>query len=118
VWFTEAEGRGIAKEVGVAEDVFYRDYAHKIGGAWSLQERRTRHGLDCIFLDRKTIPGKAICGVYRARPTQCRTWPFWPENLRSEKTWETVKRVTPCPGMNTGKLYPVEEIRIQRDKHL
>eukprot|EP00961_Rhodomonas_salina_P046921 629705-Rhodomonas_salina.2 len=29
------------------------------------------------------MKGKAICSLYEARPKQCRTWPFWPENLAS-----------------------------------
>jgi Fe-S-cluster containining protein len=53
--------------------------------------------------------------MYKARPSQCRTWPFWPENLKTKRHWESVKRVTPCPGMDSGKLVPIEQIRIQRD---
>lgn len=115
VWFTEEEAEGLARKVGVSVPDFYRDFARKIHGQWSLNERKTEFGHDCIFLDRTTIPGKAICGVYEARPSQCRTWPFWPENVRTPRTWQTVKRVTPCPGMDNGKLIPIEQIRIQRD---
>jgi Fe-S-cluster containining protein len=50
------------------------------------------------------------CGVYEARPTQCRTWPFWPENM-SEATWNEAART--CPGMGQGKLYSLEEVRAQ-----
>lgn len=115
VWFTPAEGRAIAARLGLEEAAFLRDYAHRIGGRWSLIERETEHGFDCIFLDRTSVPGKAICGIYEARPTQCRTWPFWTENLRTRRHWEAVKRVTPCPGMNSGKLVTIDQIRIQRD---
>ena len=94
---------------------FYKRYARRLDGRWSLTERETEHGLDCIFLDRESQPGKAVCSIYQARPAQCRTWPFWPENLRSKQTWDAVKRATPCPGMDRGKLVPVEQIRIQRD---
>lgn len=117
VWFNEAEGQAIAKDLGVSIEQFYSDYAHIIDDQWSLRERRSEHGLDCIFLDRASVPGKAVCSIYKARPMQCRTWPFWPENLRSHRAWVTVKRITPCPGMNSGKLVPIEAIRIQRDKH-
>ena len=115
VWFTEEEGKALAKKLGVSEAEFYRDYARTIDGQWSLNERKTEHGFDCIFLDRDTVPGKAICGVYQARPMQCKTWPFWPENLRTQRTWLSVKRATPCPGMDSGNLVPIEKIRIQRD---
>jgi Fe-S-cluster containining protein len=115
VWFTAEEGRRIAGLLGVDEKAFYRDYARKLDEGWSLNERRTEFGLDCVFLDRQSVPGKAVCGIYDARPTQCRTWPFWPDNLRTRRTWDQVKRRTPCPGMDSGKLVPIEQIRIQRD---
>ena len=115
VWFTKEEAGRIAETLGIDTAAFYARYARKVDGRWSLTERKTTHGYDCIFLDRASAPGKALCSIYQARPAQCRTWPFWPENLRSRSSWETVKRVTPCPGMNTGNLIPVEQIGILRD---
>lgn len=48
------------------------------------------------------------CGVYEARPTQCRTFPFWHENFGS-KTWK--KEITDmCKGVGQGRLYTKEEI--------
>ncbi len=114
VWFTAEEGRAMADKLGLSEADFHRRFARKIGGRWSLTERQTPHGLDCVFLDRETLPGKALCRVYEARPGQCRTWPFWPENLTSKRAWE--KAAKGCPGMNQGNLIPVEEIRIRRDE--
>ena len=115
VWFDAEEGRAMAAARGLEETAFYDRYARRVGRKWSLREHQTEHGYDCIFLDRTTVPGKAVCGLYSARPSQCRTWPFWPENLESPETWEMVKATTPCPGMDQGKLVPVESIRIQRD---
>lgn len=105
----------MARKLGVSEETFYKRYAKKFNGRWSLDERNTEHGHDCIFLDRDSVPGKAICSLYEARPQQCRTWPFWPENLKSKRAWMSAKQRTPCPGMNSGPLIPVEQIRIQRD---
>lgn len=118
VWFTEEEGAAMAQHLGVDEAAFYDQYAHKINGQWSLTETHTKHGYDCIFLDRKSVPGKAICGLYESRPLQCRTWPFWPENLESRRNWEATRRQTPCPGINAGALVPIEDIRIQRDGNI
>ncbi|MEM7227616.1 MAG: YkgJ family cysteine cluster protein [Planctomycetota bacterium] len=117
VWFNDEEADALAKRFGVTRNQFRKQYAHKVHGRWTLNEYETEHGFDCIFLDRETIPGRAICGVYEDRPTQCRTWPFWPENIRSERAWEVTKRSTPCPGMDSGTLIPVEQIRILRDQH-
>ncbi len=118
VRFTEEEGAAIARQLGLEEDVFYKQYAHKVDGHWSLTETQTKHGYDCIFLDRESVPDKAICSLYESRPGQCRTWPFWPENLESRKDWEEARSQTPCPGMNTGSLVPIEAIRIQRDGNI
>ena len=68
-------------------------------------------GLDCIFLDRKTIPGKAICGVYESRPLQCRTWPFWKENVDDQSSWKVASTGREgCPGIGRGKKYSIDEV--------
>jgi Fe-S-cluster containining protein len=89
-----------------------------MGNQRSLREKVTSFGNDCIFLDRESIPGKAVCGLYEARPEQCRTWPFWEGNLRSRKSWEETKKHVPCPGMDTGPVHDFVEITIalERDK--
>src|SRR5882672_1539975 len=115
VWINDEEIRTMAGHFGMEESAFLSKYARRIGALWSLKETPTEHGLDCIFLDRQSKSGRAICSIYPVRPTQCRTWPFWPENLKTRRHWETVKRRTPCPGMDQGQLVPIEQIRIQRD---
>jgi Fe-S-cluster containining protein len=92
---------------------FYGRYARKIQNRWSLTENVISGKYDCVFLDRGS--GKATCSLYEARPSQCRTWPFWSENLTSEAAWQQAKNETPCPGMDTGKLISANEIRIIRD---
>ena len=48
------------------------------------------------------------CTVYKVRPIQCNTWPFWMPNLIKE-TWDN--DVAPiCPGIGRGKLYTRDEI--------
>jgi len=48
------------------------------------------------------------CSVYEARPVQCATWPFWPENL-DEKVWR--EEIAPfCPGVGQGKLWSQADI--------
>lgn len=114
---SDAECAALAKRFSLDLETFLRDYTHMMMHGRSLNERAiqmdgvTKH--DCIFLDRDKIPGKAVCGVYEDRPTQCRTWPFWPSLLREKVTWERAKRT--CPGIDTGTLVPVEQIRILRD---
>lgn len=104
----------MAAKVSLPVVEFERRYTRAIGGRRSLNERETPHGFDCIFLDR-SVAGRATCQLYEARPTQCRTWPFWPENLATPAAWNRAKKVTPCPGMDTGPIIPIDSIRIQRD---
>jgi Fe-S-cluster containining protein len=112
VWFNDEEARAMAKATGCSEAEFRDKYARKLKDGWSLKEHQTQHGWDCVFLDRSTRPGLALCRLYQARPRQCRTWPFWPENLESEAAWDEARRATPCPGMGHGPLIRVEDIRI------
>ncbi len=117
VAFNEAEGRAMAAHLGLDEREFYRRFAHRMTHGkrgWSLNEVETEHGNDCVFLDRESKPGMALCRLHEVRPMQCRTWPWWPENLKSERAWnDAAKR---CEGMNRGPMVRVEEIRIQRDR--
>ena len=51
------------------------------------------------------------CTVYAARPGQCGTFPFWPENLKSRAGWEEL--ATFCPGVGQGDFVPLSTIREQ-----
>ena len=52
------------------------------------------------------------CRVYAARPAQCRTFPFWPESLRSPEAWRALR--ARCPGVGRGELVPLAAIRALR----
>lgn len=56
----------------------------------------------CIFLVEDQ------CLVYEARPLQCRTFPFWPENLKSRERWQLLKLF--CPGIDEGEYHRPETI--------
>ncbi|MEX2217445.1 MAG: YkgJ family cysteine cluster protein [Phycisphaerales bacterium] len=113
VLFTEAEAGKLAARLGVSREEFERRYTKETARGRSLAEKPSAFGLDCIFLDRESVPGKAVCGVYGDRPAQCRTWPFWKGNIRSEQAWAAAARN--CPGINRGRLIPPEQVRILRD---
>lgn len=115
VLFTGAEADAMASDLGIGRREFDERYTHETAEGRSLTEVRTRHGFDCVFLDRETEPGKALCRVYGSRPSQCRTWPFWKENLRSSRHWASAGRT--CPGMNTGPLHApgVIELTVEGD---
>lgn len=113
VWFTAPECRAMAAVLGLDEATFRRRHARKVDGRWTLRETLTEHGYDCVFLDRESQPGIAGCRLYEARPSQCRSWPFWPENLESKASWDSARTQTPCPGMGHGPLISVESITAQ-----
>ena len=50
------------------------------GSGWRRLVSTKGHG--CTFLTRE-----GGCGVYEARPVQCRAYPFWPRVLKSPETW-------------------------------
>lgn len=99
VYLTLQDRRNIAKELGLSTTVFTKKYCAKTDGVFHITDRG---GPACLFLKNKQ------CTIYKARPTQCRTWPFWPETM-SAKAWK--KDVLKfCPGVNKGRLYSAKEI--------
>ena len=109
VWFSPEEAKAMAQHLALDPATFRRRYAHKVDGQWSLNEHKTQHGYDCVFLNR-TAEGKALCGIYDVRPTQCRTWPFWTENTATPSYWRNAAKK--CPGIDHGTFYPADQIRI------
>jgi hypothetical protein len=113
VLVNDDEIAALARRFNMSVAAFLDEHTHATAEGRSLREKRSVGGLDCTFLDRDKIPGKAVCGVYEDRPRQCRTWPFWPSVVKSRASWERAKRV--CPGMDTGKKHGLVQIRIARD---
>lgn len=105
VWVDRNEIKAIAFELGMDATTFQRKYVRQVGGRKSLLEYPDG---DCILLDRET----RRCKVYRARPVQCRTWPFWDSNVATERDWETTRQV--CPGAGNGRVYSLAEIEQAR----
>jgi len=104
VWVNKAEIEAIAEHLGQEVEAFERKYVRQIGIRKSLVEFLNG---DCVFFDGETRK----CEIYDLRPRQCRTWPFWRSNLKSEETWEEVCEV--CPGSGRGKLHSIELIEEQ-----
>ncbi len=117
ILFSREEGERIARRLGIAYAEFYERYTHDTPAGRSFQETRfiesdgsVKH--DCVFLDRVSEPGKLVCSLYEDRPTQCRTFPFWPEHMGSRRSWRMLAKS--CEGIGRGAFVPTSEIRIQR----
>ena len=104
VWVTEEELTAIAAELGKPLGEVRLLHTKLMGGRWSLRDYPNG---DCVFLD----PQTRRCGVYAARPMQCRTWPFWPSNIETKDSWD--RTCDRCPGSGTGTLHSLEIIQVQ-----
>ncbi len=109
VWATKEEVRRIATFLGRSDGRLNGKHLRRVGLRYSLTEKDNG---DCIFLKRDG--DKTLCGIYPVRPLQCRTWPFWTQNLRSAAAWNDARRT--CPGMDCGKHHEFVEIESLRTK--
>ncbi|WP_345991952.1 YkgJ family cysteine cluster protein [Sulfurimonas sp. HSL-1716] len=73
IYLTQDEIVNIAALLRLDTQSFIEKYLYKKGYRYSIKEVVYEGSNDCIFFDRK-MNG---CSIYEARPTQCRTFPFW-----------------------------------------
>ena len=102
VYLNEADRKRFADFLGLSVEQFLKTYCETKNGWVFLKDDPSKNG-DCRFLEERK------CAAYDARPEQCRTWPFWPENM-NPRTWngDIAKN---CPGVGKGKLHTYEEIQ-------
>lgn len=93
VWLNHQDMINIAEYLRMPLDHFTQTYVRRVKNDYSLKER---HNYDCVFLTRDE-QGKSGCAIYPVRPVQCRTWPFWNQNLHAPYAWENA--ASRCPGM-------------------
>ncbi len=111
IWVTRPEIEIVADFLKMAVGQFRQKYLKRVGLRTTIIEHRTTK--DCIFLQNEA--GGRQCMIYSVRPSQCRSWPFWANNLASSSAWS--KAAQKCPGINRGRLYSFEEIEeIKRNK--
>jgi Fe-S-cluster containining protein len=101
VYLTPEDRKRFAKFFGLTTSMFTRKHCETTDGHLHLKLPEA----DCSFLRGKR------CSVYEARPAQCRTWPFWPENMNAKAWSREVKSF--CPGVGKGKVHTREEIEAQ-----
>jgi len=98
VYLTVEDRSQIASHLGLSMHQFTKRYLGKTKNEFHFKQLSPH----CPFLNQQQ------CSIYTVRPLQCRTWPFWPENMK-KSTWEKeVKKV--CAGIGKGTLYTMTEI--------
>ena len=98
VYLSLKDRRRIASHLGISTIKFTRRYTTKTRNQFHFKVLRPQ----CAFLKDNQ------CSIYEARPLQCRTWPFWPENMKRKVWMRSITRS--CPGVGKGRLYSASEI--------
>lgn len=104
IWVTKPEVQLIADYLKITTAELTKKYLKRRGLRTTIIEQPLSR--DCIFL--QNTKGLKRCAIYPVRPSQCRTWPFWPDNLTGPEAWNFA--AGKCPGVNRGKLYSLDEI--------
>lgn len=93
VFVTEEEIEKMATLLKINSYLFKKKYTRLCNNQYALTERKNLSGeYDCVFLEGKK------CKVYQARPKQCRSFPWWQDNLKSKESWELAAKE--CEGIS------------------
>lgn len=91
IWISRQEIEYLKNHLNISIEELASKYIEKRGYRYSIKERKlAENNYACIFFDLE----KKQCGIYEARPTQCRTFPFW-EYFKTNKK-EVIKE---CPAI-------------------
>ena len=98
IYASKREFEEIAKFLGLSFSEFVKRFTRSDDKFVSLKLNDKKH---CIFYENG-------CKIYEKRPGQCRSYPFWPEILKSEFRW--TYESDSCKGIGSGKQWSKEEI--------
>ena len=100
VYLTEEDIEKIAEFFKMTAEEVKISMLERSGSDWVIQVDKEA---DCLFFrDDK-------CRIHTAKPTQCMTYPFWPELVGERSAWRRERQF--CPGIGQGKSYQAEEVR-------
>ena len=102
VYLTESDLLRAAEYLAMSPGQFEAQYVIRYRNV--LRLRKPPRGQDqCRFLR------SGRCSIHPAKPTQCRTYPFWPSLLASCAMWTL--EGTFCPGIGKGELIQIQTAR-------
>ena len=103
VFLSDNDLDAMVKELKISESEFIEKYCSKVDiGFFNRLSLIEKDNHDCIFWSEKG------CAVYKARPLQCRSYPFWIQVVESEETWNEESRS--CPGIGKWKVHSKKDI--------
>ncbi len=73
IYVSKAEIFAIAEVLTMDVNEFALKYLFKKGYKYSIKENKIDDSYECVFYDRDSNG----CKIYNARPSQCKTFPFW-----------------------------------------
>ena len=105
VFLTEDDIKNMYTYLSLSKKQFLSQYCREIlrNGKiiFSLKEKSN---YDCVFWNKN-------CLIYKVRPLQCKTYPFWPSIVKSKTTWKEESKK--CKGMNKkGNLTTEEKLSL------
>lgn len=82
IWISQNEIEILALHLGMPKQQVIDKYLFKVGYKYSIKEiKLDTNNYICCFFDLN----KKQCSIYEARPSQCRTFPFWEHFKRSKQ---------------------------------
>ena len=99
VFFSVAEVEAASARLNMTPEWFAERFLDRVEGRRAII---IPHDSACPFLL------DDACTIQDDKPSQCRTYPFWPEIIQVEGAWEA--EAAECPGIGRGKVYTRSEI--------
>jgi Fe-S-cluster containining protein len=96
VYLTEDDLKRAARFTGMTRRAFEAKYVYRTSRQMRFRKPRDKQ---CPFLVDNG------CSIHPAKPTQCRTFPFWPELVERPAAWKRTGRY--CPGIGKGPLIQI-----------
>jgi Fe-S-cluster containining protein len=101
VYLTEDDILRAAKFTGMKPAAFEKRYIYRTAHRRRFRKPPRVQGKarQCPFLESNG------CSIHPAKPTQCRTFPFWPELVGTPSEWQRTAKY--CPGIGKGPLIQI-----------
>jgi len=100
VYLSIADAERISQHSGLSVEEWLERDARKTYDGRYVRKSREEDGI-CIHLNEHQQ-----CSIYQVRPQQCKAFPWWGENLISDRSWNQVKEQ--CPGIDAEDAVLVE----------